>query len=165
MRLPAPCFPRRAGLLFCVALIFWGAAGCVSGDAKPQARLETLELSVAREDGIAVPVLAEIARTAEQRERGLMGRKTLADGEGMLFVFELDRILAFWMKNTRIPLSIAYIAYDGRILEIHDMEPFNLSPVQSSRSARYALEVPQGWFSRVGVKPGDILGPTLPQNS
>jgi uncharacterized membrane protein (UPF0127 family) len=65
--------------------------------------------------------------------------------------------MSFWMKNTLIPLSIAFIATDGRIIEIKDMEPLNLSPVQSSRSVRYALEVPQGWFSRAGIGVGDII--------
>jgi uncharacterized membrane protein (UPF0127 family) len=97
----------------------------------------------------------EIARTEEERAQGLMYRKSLDDGKGMLFIFERDEILSFWMKNTLIPLSIAFIASDGRILEIRDMEPESLSPVRSGRSARYALEVPRGWFSRTGVKPGD----------
>jgi uncharacterized membrane protein (UPF0127 family) len=86
-----------------------------------------------------------------------MWRRSLAEGEGMLFVFDRDQILSFWMKNTIIPLSIAYIAADGRILEIHDMEPRNLSPVQSGRSARYALEVNRGWFTRMGITAGDVL--------
>ena len=100
---------------------------------------------------------AEIARTSAQQQQGLMYRKELKDGEGMLFIFERDEVLSFWMKNTLIPLSIAYIAADGRILEIHDMEPGNLIPVRSSRSARYALEVPQGWFGRAGLGQGDRL--------
>jgi len=104
-----------------------------------------------------VAVMAEVARSPEQRSQGLMYRKTLKDGFGMIFVFERDEILAFWMKNTLIPLSIAYIAYDGRILEIFDMQAESLNTVQSSRSARYALEVPQGWFNRAGIAIGDRL--------
>jgi len=102
-------------------------------------------------------VTAELARTAAQREQGLMHRKNLKDGYGMLFIFDRDQILSFWMKNTLIPLSIAFIAYDGRIMEIHDMQPGNLNPVYSSRSVRYALEVPQGWFDRAGIIAGDKL--------
>jgi uncharacterized membrane protein (UPF0127 family) len=75
----------------------------------------------------------------------------------MLFVFETDRILSFWMKDTLIPLSIAFIAWDGRILEIHDMEALSTRAVQSARSARYALEVPQGWFDRAEVGPGAVI--------
>jgi hypothetical protein len=61
------------------------------------------------------------------------------------------------MKNTLVPLSIAFIAHNGTVLEIFDMEPGNLNPVRSSRSARYALEVPQNWFNRMGIEPGDRL--------
>jgi uncharacterized membrane protein (UPF0127 family) len=75
----------------------------------------------------------------------------------MLFVFERDQMLSFWMKDTLIPLSIAYIAYNGRVLEIHDMKPRDLTSVRSGRSARYALEAPQGWFERAGIRPGDTL--------
>ena len=119
-------------------------------------RFEKRELAIEGKGGKTL-VKAEIARTSAQREQGLMYRKTLKDGEGMLFIFERDQILSFWMKNTLVPLSIAYIARDGRILEIYDMEPGNLDPVQSSRSARYALEVPQGWFIRAGIENGDRL--------
>jgi uncharacterized membrane protein (UPF0127 family) len=86
-----------------------------------------------------------------------MYRKRLADGEAMLFVYSQDQVMSFWMKNTAIPLSIAYVASDGRILEIRDMEPFSLSPVRSKRSARYALEAPKGWFDRAAVPVGSRL--------
>jgi uncharacterized membrane protein (UPF0127 family) len=138
-------------------LFLFTGQSCAAGGEKPQGRLETTELALLRKDGTGAVVLAEMARTGEQRRRGLMGRKSLADGEGMFFVFETDRILSFWMKDTLIPLSIAYIAYDGRILEIHDMEAQSLRSVQSARSARYALEVPQGWFARAGIEAGDIV--------
>jgi len=107
--------------------------------------------------GGRIAVMAEIASSPGQREQGLMYRKELKDGNGMIFVFERDEMMSFWMKNTLVPLSIAYIAQDGRILEIYDMQPGNLNPVRSSRSARYALEVPQGWFDRAGIAPGDRL--------
>jgi uncharacterized membrane protein (UPF0127 family) len=107
--------------------------------------------------GKPVPLEAEIARTETERAQGLMYRKSLDDGKGMLFIFEKDQVLSFWMKNTLIPLSIAFIASDGRILEIRDMEPESLIPVNSSRSVRYALEVPRGWFDRAGIKAGDWL--------
>jgi len=100
-------------------------------------------------------LLAEIARTETERERGLMFRTSLADGKGMLFVFDKEDRLAFWMKNTRIPLSLAYIASDGSIRQIVDLEPFSLASVEAERSVRYALEVPRGWFDRAGVKVGD----------
>ena len=123
-------------------------------------KLATEKLQVRRADGSAVSIAAEIAANDADRERGLMYRKSVPDGEGMLFVFESDRRLAFWMKNTAVPLSIAFVASDGRILEIRDMEPLSLAPVESERSVRYALEVPLGWFERAGVAAGDIL--TIP---
>jgi uncharacterized protein len=100
-------------------------------------------------------ILAEIARTETERERGLMHRSSLAEGKGMLFVFDRDDRLAFWMKNTTIPLSIAYIASDGTIRQLSDLEPLSLATVQSERSVRYALEAPRGWFERAGVRVGD----------
>jgi uncharacterized membrane protein (UPF0127 family) len=118
---------------------------------------ETRELTIETTQGTLIPLIVEIARTDEERSQGLMNRKSLADGKGMLFVFEKDQILSFWMKNTLIPLSIAFISAEGNILEIHDMEPGNINPLHSSRSARYALETPQSWFSRAGVAVGDIL--------
>ncbi|GHU31726.1 hypothetical protein FACS1894172_07110 [Spirochaetia bacterium] len=104
-----------------------------------------------------ISIQAEIAVTSEQRNRGFMERTEIPDGTGMLFIFDRDQILSFWMKNTLVPLSIAFIASDGRILEIRDMEALDLHSVTSKRSGRYALEVPQGWFDRVGIVPGDRL--------
>jgi uncharacterized membrane protein (UPF0127 family) len=119
--------------------------------------LEQRELTIEQAGGGSVTVRAEIARSAEEKRRGLMYRKGLADGRGMLFVFDRDQIMSFWMKNTLIPLSIAYIKSDGTILEIWDMRPLDENPVSSSRGVRYALEAPQGWFGRAGIKPGDRL--------
>ncbi|MFW6387736.1 MAG: DUF192 domain-containing protein [bacterium] len=97
----------------------------------------------------------EIADTEETRSQGLMHRDELPENHGMLFVFDRDQRMSFWMKNTSIPLSIAYISSDGVIREIHDMEPHDLDSVRSSRSARYALEVNQGAFERNGIEVGD----------
>jgi hypothetical protein len=119
--------------------------------------LPAQRLSIHRGDGSLIALDAEIAANDEDRRRGLMDRKELDDGKGMLFVFERDQRLAFWMKDTLIPLSIAFITADGRILEIRSMKPQDLTPVESSRSARYALEVPLGWFDRSGVVPGDRI--------
>jgi uncharacterized membrane protein (UPF0127 family) len=128
-----------------------GFAACT-----PQ-KLKTTELVIERAGEGQVVITAEVAITNEERSNGLMFRKKLADGEGMIFVFDRDQLLNFWMKNTFIPLSIAFIASDGRIVEIRDMQPHDLNSILSSRSVRYALEVPQGWFSRAGISPGDKL--------
>jgi uncharacterized membrane protein (UPF0127 family) len=75
----------------------------------------------------------------------------------MLFIFDRDQILSFWMKNTPHPLSIAYLDSKGKIRNIYDMTPFSLTPIVSTVSVRYALEVPQGWFEKAGIKTGDIV--------
>ncbi|MBR3672202.1 MAG: DUF192 domain-containing protein [Spirochaetia bacterium] len=97
----------------------------------------------------------EIAETQEAQEKGLMGRESMAEDHGMLFVYDRDSRKSFWMKNTLIPLSIAYIAADGTIREIYDMEPLSTRIVDSRYSVRYALEVNQGAFQRHGIKEGD----------
>jgi len=96
----------------------------------------------------------ELAVSPESRAKGLMFRKELPPNRGMLFVFETDQKPSFWMKNTLVPLSIAFIAKDGTIREIHDMSPGSLRPIESTYEVRFALEVPQGAFKRVGVEVG-----------
>ena len=119
--------------------------------------LRIVELEIAKSGGGSVSLLAELAQTDAQRATGLMFRPRLPDGEGMLFVFEREERLSFWMQNTLIPLSIAFISAAGVINEIKDMQPLDLSAVPSARPARYALEVPQGWFDRAGVRAGDRI--------
>ncbi len=97
----------------------------------------------------------EIADTRETQEKGLMGRDSMAEDHGMLFVYDRDARKSFWMKNTKIPLSLAYIAADGTIREIYDMEPLSTRIVDSKYSVRYVLEVNQGAFDRHGIKVGD----------
>ncbi|MDR2477997.1 MAG: DUF192 domain-containing protein [Treponema sp.] len=130
---------------------------CVSFANCAPGKFETTEIRIERAAAAPVPLKVELARTPQERSQGLMRRGSLADGEGMLFIFERDEALSFWMKDTLIPLSIAFIASDGRITEIRDMRPRDLSAVRSSRSVRYALEVPQGWFTRAGVQTGDTV--------
>src|SRR5215217_5266776 len=104
-----------------------------------------------------VPVRVEIADTPEERQTGLMGRSALAEEAGMLFVFEQEQILAFWMKDTLIPLSIAYIDAEGRIVDIQDMQPLDETDHPSAEPAQYALEVNQGFFEGRGVVVGDMV--------
>lgn len=99
----------------------------------------------------------ELALDNAARQLGLMYRSSMEDSQGMLFVFPYDTILNFWMKNTRIPLSVAYIGSDGIIKEIHDMEPGNLQPVSSTHHVRYALELNRGAFGRLGIEVGDRM--------
>ncbi|MDC7221894.1 MAG: DUF192 domain-containing protein [Spirochaetales bacterium] len=99
-------------------------------------------------------ITVELARTNEERQTGLMHRESLDEDRGMLFIFDDERTRSFWMKNTLIPLSIAYIDRDGVIVDIRDMEPLDTSSVPSAAPAMYALEVNQGKFREWGVRPG-----------
>lgn len=103
---------------------------------------------------VNVTITAEVARSDDERSRGLSGRHTIPDGSGMLFVYRQPTQTAFWMKDTFVPLSIAFIDDQGIIIDIQDMQPLNETLHQSPRPYRYALEVPQGWFNRVGVVVG-----------
>jgi len=102
-------------------------------------------------------IWVEIVRTPEERARGLMGRKHLAEDEGMLFIFEKEDYHSFWMKDTLLPLSIAFIDRGGKILKIADMEPLTLDSHPPPKPILYALEMRKGWFSANGIQGGDIL--------
>jgi uncharacterized membrane protein (UPF0127 family) len=107
-------------------------------------------------------VKAEVARTNEQRAIGLMNRKELGTNEGMLFVFEQPGVQCFWMKNTLLPLSIAFLQDDGTVVNIADMKPQTLDSHCSEKPVRLALEMNQGWFAKRGIKPGfKLSGPGL----
>ena len=95
----------------------------------------------------------EVADSDELREQGLMGRLKLGDDEGMIFIFDTAEVQGFWMKNTKVALSIGFFDDDGKLFQVTDMEPasaIDLSPkvYSSIRPARYALEEPKGWFKR-----------------
>jgi uncharacterized membrane protein (UPF0127 family) len=117
---------------------------------KPAPGLQTTLLSIEQ-----ATLNVEIADTPESMERGLMFRDALPADNGMLFVFGQPRRANFWMHNTRIPLSIAYLDANGRILELHDMFPYDETPISSyGANVSYALEVNQGWFAKHGITPG-----------
>jgi len=105
----------------------------------------------------------EIAHTPDTRACGLSNRQTLAENAGMLFIFPNTRPRTFWMKDTHMPLSIAFIDEAGRIIRIHRMQAEQTYTTYSSvQPARYALEVNQGWFSLHNIKPGDTVLLKLP---
>jgi len=118
----------------------------------PQPRLPVVRLQA----GIHV-VTAELARTDRAREIGLMGRESLGPNEGMLFVFERKAVHCFWMRDTPLPLSIAFLDDDGRIVDIAQMAPRSEDSHCPSRAVRFALEMEQGWFARRGLAPGAQL--------
>ena len=106
-------------------------------------------------------VTAEVATTPEQRAQGLMNRFSLQPDHGMLFVFERAEPLAFWMKNTFVPLSIAFIGADGKIINIEDMMPQTETSHWSKGPALYALEMKKGWFAERGIGVGAVVGGVL----
>lgn len=125
-----------------------------SKNEKPQAKLETIKLYLG-----ATELTAEVADENHERMSGMMYRTQMNENEAMLFVFPFAHQTGFWMKNTTIPLSIAYIDRSSRILEIHNLKPGNTNTVNSrSEKIMYALEVNKGWFKKNGIKPGTVIG-------
>ena len=102
-------------------------------------------------------IQAELAQTPEQRSVGLMHRPSMDAPHGMLFAFEQAATQCFWMKNTLLPLSIAFVADDGTVVNIADMAPQTTESHCSAQPVRYALEMNRGWFAKRGVKPGSRL--------
>lgn len=120
-------------------------------------KLQTRNLTIIRKNGTTISVNAEIAIKPEELQRGFMERKNIPDGTGMLFVFQQEQYLSFWMKNTPTPLSIAYINSDGIICDIFDMKPYSLENINSTVPVLYALEVPKGWFKKNNITVGDVI--------
>lgn len=177
---PGPRVRRGAISLLAAALLIGLPAACTPSDggaegtgsrAAPPGSTDTVPPSSAdippRGEAWVVfaadTVRAEVAATAGEREEGLMYREELADGTGMLFVFESEEIRSFWMKNTFVPLDIAYLDSSMRIVDIKRMEPEVEDLYESSDPAMFALEVPQGWFEDHGIEEGDraevVFGP------
>ena len=100
---------------------------------------------------------AQVAVTPEQRQTGLMHRKNMPQHEGMIFVFDQPAKQCFWMKNTLIPLSAAFLSDDGTIVNIEDMKPLVLDGHCSAQPVRYVLEMNKGWFAKKGIKAGSKL--------
>ena len=135
-----------------LAAAFAAACGNGTAPAVPGAQLPVEWLTV---DGRRITV--EVARAPDEQRRGLMFRDSLPPDHGMLFVFPIEEVQAFWMRNTKLPLSIAYADASGRIVRVADLEPFDERPVTSVAPARYALEMNRGWFAAHDVTPGDRI--------
>lgn len=125
------------------------ASGPLFAQTIPQPKLPTINLTAGMHN-----VVAEIARTPQQQQIGMMMRTEMAAHEGMLFVSEEDAPRCFWMRNTLLPLSAAFIAADGTIINIVEMKPQSDDSHCSTRPARYVLEMNQGWFAKRGIKAG-----------
>ena len=132
-------------VMFCMGL---AALPALAQDG-PQPKLETLPLTA----GMHV-IQAEIAQTPTQQMIGMMNRREMGANEGMLFINAESAQRCFWMRNTLLPLSIAFIADDGTIVNIADMQPLSETSHCSAKPVRFALEMRQGWFAKRGLKPG-----------
>jgi uncharacterized protein len=143
----APSLVRR----LCLPIVLLcGFGSALAQTAQPQ--LPTIALNA----GIHV-IRAELAQTPEERTIGLMFRASMPVNDGMLFTFERPGVQCFWMKNTLLPLSAAFVADDGRIVNIEDMQPQTEASHCSAKPVRFVLEMNQGWFARRGIKPGSKL--------
>ena len=138
------------------ALALLAALFAVAANAQePQTNLPRVRLSAGMHQ-----IDAQVAARPDERMTGLMHRKEMPQHEGMLFVFEQPSQQCFWMKNTLLPLSIAFIADDGTIVNIDEMAPQTLDSHCSAKPVRYVLEMNKGWFARKGIKPGAKLSGT-----
>jgi uncharacterized membrane protein (UPF0127 family) len=148
-------FPGRFLLRSVALLLTFSLISFLGGCQPKQAKSSAFGLRIAEIRISNSPLTVEIADTPQASQNGLMFRDSLPDDRGMLFIFDQPRKASFWMKNTKIPLSIAYIDSAGGILEIKSMNPLDETVVpSSSNQVAYALEVNQGWFGRHGISPG-----------
>ena len=140
--------PTRNRLLAAAALLFqWSAFA----QGQPQ-NLPTVTLKSGMHN-----IVAQVAKTPDQRSTGLMYRQQMPAHEGMVFIFESPATQCFWMRNTLIPLSAAFLADDGSIVNIEDMAPRTENGHCAKRPVRFALEMEQGWFARRALGPGAQL--------
>ena len=123
------------------------------GAGAQNARFPTVQLSA----GMHL-IQAEVAQTDPQRQQGLMFREKMANNHGMVFVFDQPSSQCMWMKNTPLPLSVAFLDAEGKIINIEDMQPKTLESHCSTKPAKYALEMNLGWFKQKNVKPGSAIG-------
>jgi uncharacterized protein len=144
-------FQRTFGLL---ALLMCAAGYTASAAAQdePQMKLQRVTLSAGMHQ-----IDTQLAQTPEQRQTGLMWRKEMPQHEGMLFIFEQPSQQCFWMKNTFLPLTAAFVADDGTIVNLEDMKPQTTEPHCSAKPVRYVLEMNKGWFAKKGLKAGSKL--------
>lgn len=157
----------RSGVGFGLLAAACTVLACSSGDAAPAVEAEPTAAGVPATAPAGPPdghawvifgadtVVAEVASTPEERSEGLMYREEVPDGTGMLFVFQDSQMRSFWMANTYVALSVAYLDPAYRIVDIVDMEPLVTEGYPSRAPAMFALEVRQGWFAEQGIGVGD----------
>jgi len=142
----------RSGSLVWLSVLFFLFPLAVTGAATGQPELPRVRITINQAE-----LDVELASTPRQRFHGLSFRKSMAENKAMLFVYRRERSLLFTMRDTSIPLSIAFIDKNLVINEIIDMQPFEDGPFAAQHESMYALETNQGWFERHGVSIGDKL--------
>ena len=148
--------PSRSLLCLAVfALLSFGNAKA-QNQGEPQLDLPRAKLSAGMHQ-----ITVQVAQTTAQRTIGLMFRKEMPPVEGMIFIFDQPAMQCFWMKNTFLPLTAAFVADDGEIVNLTDMKPHSEAPHCSTKPVRYVLEMNQGWFAKKGIKPGTKLAGEL----
>jgi uncharacterized protein len=135
-----------------LAALALSAALAPAAAQEPQMNLPRVALSAGMHR-----IDAQVAHTTDQRTVGLMFRKEMPQHEGMLFVFEQPSVQCFWMKNTFLPLTAAFIADDGTVVNLVDMKPHSTDSHCSAKPVRYVLEMNQGWFAKKGLTAGSKL--------
>ena len=139
--------------LLVTATILAASASAVAAQEQPQLNLSRVKLQAGMHQ-----IDAQLALTPDQRQTGLMFRAEMPQHEGMLFVFEQASPQCFWMKNTLLPLTAAFVADDGTIVNLADMRPQTTDSHCSAKPVRFVLEMNQGWFAKKAIKPGFRLG-------
>lgn len=132
-----------------------GASEESATESEPATRAANASVTFQAADGHSAELKVEVARTGPEKARGLMKREVLESDSGMIFVWDSPTQGGFWMKDTYIPLSIAFISQDGAIVDIQDMQPLDLSNHVPAAPYIYAVEANQGWFAEHGVRTGD----------
>lgn len=149
-------FSTRRGIVFAglaLAALAWQPQAQAQQAGVPQTGLPRAELTAGM-----FRIDVQLAATPRQREIGLMFRQSMPQQEGMLFVFDVPGVQCFWMRNTLLPLTAAFVADDGTIVNLADMQPQSDDSHCSARPVRYVLEMNQGWFAKRGIKAGARLG-------
>ncbi len=149
MSLISSLLPAR---FFAATLVVAASCGAAAAQTGPQLDLPRVELTAGMHR-----IEAQVARTPQQRQIGLMLRRDMPAHEGMLFVFEQPATQCFWMKNTLLPLTAAFVADDGTIVNLADMKPQSEESHCSAKPVRFVLEMNQGWFATRGFKAGSKL--------
>lgn len=149
LKMTAPL--KALGAALCLAASLGAMPAAQAQEGQPQ-RLPTTTLGAGMYN-----IKVEVAQTLQQHAIGLMWRKTMPTNEGMLFIFPQAAQQCFWMKNTLLPLSIAFVGDDGSIVNLDEMLPQTEAPHCSTKPVRFVLEMNKGWFTKHGFKPGDKL--------